>query len=158
MSAVRGAFSGLLGCRGVRCRKWESYPPKSWTWGRDHCKAAKIPANRDLTTKGDLAKAMIQRALASPLPITWATADSAYGQQRRLRRMLEEAGAGCGLAVSKPQPVPAPHRPLHRAPKWRSGGPFDNLDSRVRARPRAGTLPPSDLVLHTGSATPGVGH
>ncbi|MFC5639724.1 transposase, partial [Streptomyces bullii] len=42
--------------------------------------------------------AMIQRALASPLPIAWVTADSAYGQEWRLRRMLEEAGVGYVLA------------------------------------------------------------
>ena len=41
------------------------------------------------------------RALASPLPIAWVTADSAYGQEWRLRRMLEEAGVGYVLAVPK---------------------------------------------------------
>ncbi|EFE72343.1 LOW QUALITY PROTEIN: transposase, partial [Streptomyces viridosporus ATCC 14672] len=48
-----------------------------------------------------------QRALASPLPIAWVTADSACGQEWRLRRMLEEAGVGYVLAVPKSQPVPA---------------------------------------------------
>ncbi|EFE72061.1 InsA [Streptomyces viridosporus ATCC 14672] len=81
--------------------------PKSWIGDRDRCEAAKIPDDRDFATKGDLAKAMIQRALASPLPIAWVTADSAYGQEWRLRRMLEEAGVGYVLAVPKPQPVPA---------------------------------------------------
>lgn len=33
-----------------------------------------------------MAKAMVLRAIASPLPIAWATADSAYGQEWRLRR------------------------------------------------------------------------
>ena len=50
---------------------------------------------------------MIQRALASPLPIAWVTADSAYGQEWRLRRMLEGAGVGYVLAVPKSQPAPA---------------------------------------------------
>ncbi|GHE29239.1 hypothetical protein GCM10017771_44840 [Streptomyces capitiformicae] len=47
------------------------------------------------------------RALASPLPIAWVTADSAYGQEWRLRRMLEEAGVGYVLAVPKSQHVHA---------------------------------------------------
>ncbi len=59
----------------------------------------KIPDRRAFATKGDLAKAIIMRALASPLPITWVTADSAYGQEWRLRRMLQDAGDGYVLAV-----------------------------------------------------------
>lgn len=43
------------------------------------------------------------RTLASPLPIAAVTADTAYGQEWRLRRMLEEAGVGCVLAVPKSQ-------------------------------------------------------
>ncbi len=119
-----------------------------------------MPDDRDFTTKGDLAQAMIQRALASPLPITWATADSAYGQEWRPRRTLDEAGVDYGLAIPKPQPVPALRRiGLFTGAEVAIGwGPFGILDSRVRARPRAATLPPSDLVLHTGSALPGVGH
>ncbi|CAL9660342.1 hypothetical protein SUDANB126_06977 [Streptomyces sp. enrichment culture] len=89
-------------------REW--YLPKSWTADRYRCEAAKIPDDRDSATKGDLAKAMIQRALASPLPIARVTADSACGQEWRLRRMLEEAGVGYVLAVPKSQPVPAPGR------------------------------------------------
>ncbi|MFJ2478039.1 hypothetical protein ACIOWI_34595 [Streptomyces sp. NPDC087659] len=65
-----------------------------------------MPDDRDFTTKGDLAKAMIQRALASPLPITWVTADSAYGQ---------ENGGGVGSGGSRRRLRPgrpeAPARP-----------------------------------------------
>ncbi|WP_408645980.1 transposase [Streptomyces odonnellii] len=66
-----------------------------------------IPQQREFATKGDLAKAMVVRALASPLPIAWVTADSAYGQERRFRRMLEEVGVGYVLAVPKSQHVTA---------------------------------------------------
>ena len=45
----------------------------------------------------------VLRALASPLPIAWGTADSAYGQESRCRRLLEPSGAGCVLAVPKSQ-------------------------------------------------------
>ena len=85
----------------------ELYLPKSWTEDRDRCAAAKIPGQREFATTGDLAKAMVVRALASPLPIAWVTADAAYGQEWRFRRMLEEAGVGYVLAVPKSQHVHA---------------------------------------------------
>ncbi|CAM5390524.1 hypothetical protein SHIRM173S_02633 [Streptomyces hirsutus] len=46
---------------------------------------------------------MVLRAVASPLPITWVTADSAYGQDNRFRRLLEQSGVGYVLAVPKSQ-------------------------------------------------------
>ncbi|WP_432423231.1 IS701 family transposase [Streptomyces pseudovenezuelae] len=84
----------------------ELYLPKSWTDDRDRCRAAHIPDERAFATKPDLAKAMVLRAIASPLPIAWVTADAAYGQEWRLRRMLEETGLGYVLAVPKSQQVP----------------------------------------------------
>ncbi|MFJ8201118.1 transposase [Streptomyces sp. NPDC096152] len=102
-----GVFAAYVSQRGRALVDRELYPPKSWTDDRDRCRAAKIPDAREFATRGDLAKTMIQRALASPLPIAWVTADSAYGQEWRLRRMLEEAGVGYVLAVPKSQPVPA---------------------------------------------------
>ncbi|MFF1748066.1 IS701 family transposase, partial [Streptomyces mirabilis] len=72
---------------------------------RDRCRAAHIPDERTFATKPDLAKAMVLRALASPLPIAWVTADAAYGQEWRLRRTLEEAALGHVLAVPKSQQV-----------------------------------------------------
>ncbi|WP_243762162.1 IS701 family transposase [Streptomyces sp. Tu 3180] len=105
-----GVFAAYATRQGRALVDRELYLPKSWTSHRDRCEAAKIPDDRDFATKGDLAKAMIQRALASPLPIARVTADSACGQEWRLRRMLEEAGVGYVLAVPKSQPVPAPGR------------------------------------------------
>ncbi|MFF9219061.1 transposase [Streptomyces viridosporus] len=103
-------------CRGAWWRHTPSGPgsylPKSWTADLDRCRAAKIPDGRDFVIKGDLVKAMVQRALASFLPIAWVTADSAYGQEWRLRRTLhedEEAGVGHVLAVRSSSPF------LHRA-------------------------------------------
>ncbi|WP_280860069.1 transposase [Streptomyces sp. SAI-144] len=45
-------------------------------------------------------------ALASPPPITWVTADAAYGQEWRFRRILEETAVGYVLAVPRSQQVP----------------------------------------------------
>ena len=46
---------------------------------------------------------MALRALASPLPITWVTAHSAYRQDNRFRRLLDQSGVGYVLAVPKSQ-------------------------------------------------------
>lgn len=43
------------------------------------------------------------RALASLLPVAWVTADAAYGQESRFRRLLEQSGIGYVLAVPKSQ-------------------------------------------------------
>ncbi|MFL5999355.1 MAG: transposase [Streptomyces sp.] len=59
---------------------------------RDRCRAAHVPHEWVFATKPDLAKAMVLRAIASPLLIAWVTADAAHGQEWRLRHMLEETG------------------------------------------------------------------
>ncbi|WP_433859795.1 IS701 family transposase [Streptomyces kronopolitis] len=102
-----GVFAAYTSPKGRALVDRELYLPKSWISDRDRCRAARIPDEREFATKGDLAKAMVMRALASPLPIAWVTADSAYGQEWRMRRMLEEAGVGYVLAVPKSQHVHA---------------------------------------------------
>ncbi|WP_455712795.1 IS701 family transposase [Streptomyces canus] len=101
-----GVFAAYATTRGRALVDRELYLPKSWTDDRDRCRAAHIPDERAFATKPDLAKAMVLRAIASPLPIAWVTADAAYGQEWRLRRMLEETGLGYVLAVPKSQQVP----------------------------------------------------
>ncbi|MFM9610968.1 IS701 family transposase [Streptomyces niveiscabiei] len=101
-----GVFAAYATTRGRALVDRELYLPKSWTDDRDRCRAAHIPEQRAFATKPDLAKAMVLRAIASPLPVTWVTADAAYGQEWRLRRMLEENGLGYVLAVPKSQQVP----------------------------------------------------
>ncbi|MGW1675789.1 IS701 family transposase [Streptomyces sp. NPDC002324] len=101
-----GVFAAYATTRGRALVDRELYLPKSWTDDRERCRAAKIPDERHLATKSELARAMVLRALASPLPIAWVTADAAYGQERRFRRMLEETAVGYVLAVPKSQQVP----------------------------------------------------
>ncbi|MFF7656202.1 IS701 family transposase [Streptomyces sp. NPDC007983] len=102
-----GVFAAYASPKGRALVDRELYLPKSCTSDPGRCRAAKVPDERGFATKGELAKAMVARALASPLPIAWVTADSAYGQERRFRRMLEEAGVGYVLAVPKSQHVHA---------------------------------------------------
>jgi SRSO17 transposase len=98
-----GVFAAYATSRGRTLVDRELYLPKSWTEDRDRCRAAKIPDEQDFRTKGSLAKALVLRALASPLPVGWVTADSAYGQEGRFRRLLEQVGVGYVLAVPKSQ-------------------------------------------------------
>lgn len=101
-----GVFAAYATTRGRALVDRELYLPKSWTDDRGRCRAAHIPDERAFATKADLAKVMVLRALASPLPIAWVTADAAYGQEWRLRRTLEGAALGYVLEVPKSQQVP----------------------------------------------------
>lgn len=110
-----GVFAAYATSKGRALVDRELYLPKSWTQDADRCRPAKVPENRVFATKGELARAMILRALASPLPIAWVTGDCAYGQEWRMRRTLEEAGVGYVLAVPKSQQLHAPFGRLDQA-------------------------------------------
>ncbi|MFD8079953.1 IS701 family transposase, partial [Streptomyces sp. NPDC059718] len=101
-----GVFAAYATTRGRALVDRELYLPRSWTDDPQRCRAAKVPEDRAFATKGELAKTMVVRALASPLPVAWVTADAAYGQEWRFRRLLEEAAVGYVLAVPKSQHVP----------------------------------------------------
>ncbi|WP_223864031.1 MULTISPECIES: transposase [unclassified Streptomyces] len=102
-----GAWASELEARGV-CRPRRPgrlAAPKSWTSDRERCRAAGAPDARAFATKTELARSLVVRALASPLPIAWVTADALYGQDWRFRRMLEEAGPGYVVAAPKSQQI-----------------------------------------------------
>ncbi|MFF8036241.1 IS701 family transposase [Streptomyces sp. NPDC016626] len=98
-----GVFAAYASARGRALVDRELYLPKSWAEDRERCRTARVPDERECATKGELARRMVLRALASPLPIAWVTADSAYGQDNRFRRLLEQSGVGYVLAVPKSQ-------------------------------------------------------
>jgi SRSO17 transposase len=103
-----GVFAAYASAKGRALVDRELYLPKSWTEDPDRCRVARIPGGKSFATKPELARAMVRRALDSPLPIAWVTADSAYGQEWHFRRMLEEAGVAYVLAVPKSQQVKSP--------------------------------------------------
>ena len=103
------------------------YLPRSWTAEADRYRAAKVPDSRGFATKGEMARAMILRALASPLPIARATGDCAYGQEWPMRRTLEEAGVGYVLAVLKSQQL---HAPFGRIGQAIAGAPDEAWERR----------------------------
>ncbi|MFJ4866861.1 IS701 family transposase [Streptomyces sp. NPDC088748] len=89
-----GVFAAYATTRGRALVDRELYLPKSRTDDRDRCRAVKVSDERGFATKGELAKRLVLRALASELPIAWVTADAAYGQEGRFRRLLEQSGIG----------------------------------------------------------------
>lgn len=103
-----GVFAAYATTRGHALVDRDLYLPKSWTGDRKRCQAARVPDECDFATKGELARAMIRRALASSLPIGWVTADSAYGQDSHFRRFLEDAQLSYVVAVPKSQQVHGP--------------------------------------------------
>ncbi|MFB7533818.1 IS701 family transposase [Streptomyces sp. NPDC056178] len=103
-----GVFAAYATSRGHTLVDRELYLPKSWTEDRERCRAARVPDDRVFATKGELARTIILRALTSPLPIGWVTADSAYGQDSHFRRFLEDHQLSYVVAVPKSQQVHGP--------------------------------------------------
>ncbi|MFC5203112.1 IS701 family transposase, partial [Streptomyces kaempferi] len=58
-----GVFAAYATTRGRALVDRELYLPKSWTDDRQRCRAAKIPDERTFATKGELARAIVLRAL-----------------------------------------------------------------------------------------------
>jgi SRSO17 transposase len=81
----------------------ELYLPRSWTDDRDRCARAGIPADAPFATKPALARTMLARALQAGVPVSWVTADEAYGLDFKFRRFLEEHRLSYVLAVPKSQ-------------------------------------------------------
>ncbi|MGX7761313.1 IS701 family transposase [Streptomyces angustmyceticus] len=111
-----GVFATYATAKGRTLVDRDLYLPKSWRGDTDRCRAAGIPDNHGFATKGELARAIFLRALASSLPIAWVTGDCAYGQEWRMRRTLEEAGVGRrnvpGIGATEHQkPAPCPQQP-----------------------------------------------
>nr|WP_229698898.1 transposase [Wenjunlia tyrosinilytica] len=139
-----GVFAAYASSKGRALVDRELYLPKSWTSDSGRCRAAKIPDERGFATKGELAKAMVVRALSSPPPNAWVTADSAYAQEWRFRRMLEEADVGYVLAVPKSQHVHGLGRidfAITQGPRGGMGAPHLRRGGQGPARLRLGGRP-----------------
>ena len=85
----------------------ELYLPKSWTGDPDRCRAAGIPDDTEFATKPQLARRMIERAIAAGVPFGWFAADEAYGDNGKLRTWLEDTQVHHVMAVSCDHRVPA---------------------------------------------------
>jgi SRSO17 transposase len=77
------------------------YLPRDWLDDRERSRAAGIPDEVGFSTKPDLARGMVERALAHGVPFGWVTGDTIYGGDRRFRLWLEEQQVPFVLAVAK---------------------------------------------------------
>ncbi len=81
------------------------YLPREWLDNRERGRAAGIPDAVGFATKPELARVMIERAVAHGMPFGWVTGDSIYGGDRKLRLWLEAQPIPFVLAVPKDEPL-----------------------------------------------------
>jgi SRSO17 transposase len=81
------------------------YLPERWAVDKGRCAQAGIPADREFATKPELARQMVERAIAAGVPFGWFAADEVYGQNTALRDWLEEQSVRYVMAVPCSQQV-----------------------------------------------------
>lgn len=91
------AYASPGGARALLDR--ELYVPESWLADWDRCREAGIPDEVEFATKPELARAMIERAVAAGVPFSWFAADEVYGENPHLRAWLEEHQISYVMAV-----------------------------------------------------------
>jgi SRSO17 transposase len=83
----------------------ELYLPREWADDPERRREAGVPDEVRFATKPELARRMLERALAAEVPAAWVTGDSIYGGDRRLRVWLEQHEHPFVLAVTSDEPV-----------------------------------------------------
>ena len=96
-----GVFLAYASRKGQVLIDRELYLPKEWAEDVGRRKEAAIPDSVPFQTKPELARRMLERALAAGVSCAWVTGDTVYGNDRRLRLWLEERQQPFVLAVAK---------------------------------------------------------
>lgn len=99
-NAQVGVFLAYATPTGVAFLDRALYLPREWTDDPARRQQAGIPATVSFATKPQLAQAMLERARTAGVAAAWVTADSIYGDDRRLRMWLEAQEQPFVLAVS----------------------------------------------------------
>ena len=100
-----GVFLAYGSRRGNAFLDRELYLPQVWAEDWERRREAGVPEDAVFHTKGQLAQRMIGRALGAGVPFAWVAGDTVYGNDRRLRRWLEEEGVSYVLAVKSNEPL-----------------------------------------------------
>jgi SRSO17 transposase len=95
-----GVFLAYASPAGVAFLDRALYLPEEWTDDAARRQAAHIPDTVRFSTKPQLARTLLERVRAAGVPAAWVTADSVYGDDRRLRMWLEAEEQPYVLAVS----------------------------------------------------------
>ena len=94
-----GVFAAYVSAKGHAFIDRALYLPKAWSEERARRAAAHVPENVIFATKPQLARAMIERAMAAGVPFGFVAADSIYGVSE-IETALRRAGKGYVLGVS----------------------------------------------------------
>src|SRR5688500_6110671 len=100
-----GVFLGYASARGRSFLDRELYLPKAWADDPARRHAAGVPGEVTFATKPELARRMLERAVAAGAPAAWVTGDEIYGDATDLRHWLERGGHPYVFAVSCSHPV-----------------------------------------------------
>ena len=82
-------------------------PEEEWAEDKSRREEAGVPEEVEFATKGEQARAMLERALEAGVPASWVTADEVYGNDGKLRRWLQERGISYVMAVSRSHSLPS---------------------------------------------------
>ena len=77
----------------------ELYLPQGWAGDGERRREAGVPEEVAFQTKPQLARELLERAVAAGVPFRWVTGDEVYGNSRDLRLWLESAGIPHVLAI-----------------------------------------------------------
>ena len=120
-----GVFLAYASSKGAAFLDRALYLPEAWCADRERCREAHIPDAVTFATKPELARRMLERALAAAVPARWVTGDTIYGQDRRLRLWLESVEQPFVLAV------PSHERPMVDAGRGPQHMRVDELARRI---------------------------
>lgn len=100
-----GVFLAYASAKGRTFLDRELYLPKEWAADAERRQEAAVPESVAFRTKPQLARAMLERALAAGVPAQWVTGDEVYGGDVRLRVWLEEQQIAHVLAIKRTEPL-----------------------------------------------------
>ena len=101
-----GVFLCYSSTKGAAFVDRELYlPEEEWAYDPLRRGEAGVPQRVRFATKGEIAKAMLERALEAGMPARWVVADTVYGTARGLRGWLEERECYYVLAVPETRGV-----------------------------------------------------
>ena len=79
----------------------ELYLPQGWAGDGERRREAGVPEEVVFRTKPQLARELLERAVAAGVPFRWVAGDEVYGNDRNLRLWLEGAGIPHVLAIKR---------------------------------------------------------
>jgi SRSO17 transposase len=100
-----GVFLAYASGRGRTFLDRALYLPKEWAAARARRHEAGVPEAAEFRTKPQLARGMLERALAAGVPARGVTGDEVYGGDVRLRVWLEEHRLPHVLAIKRTEPL-----------------------------------------------------